>query len=167
MYGPGSARRLVSSDLLTWNGGRNAIYPLKTFSCMEQSDCIFIFQQHTFLWFLGFWSGNFVHERSCFRFKGYFDSLLTLKQCWIVEKNEQKSMISALRVVPVFVWTFLTSSICPNKTQATTRSWYQTWFSTSGHQFPPSLASTGSSCSPTVAPYQAAALWHSFRSAAT
>lgn len=58
MYGPGSARRLVSSDLLTWNGGRNPIYPLKTFSCMEQSDCIFIFQQHTFLWFLGFGPGT-------------------------------------------------------------------------------------------------------------
>lgn len=133
MYGPGSARRLVSSDLLTWNGERNAIYPLKPFSCMEQSDCIFIFQQHACLSFLGFWSGNFVlvsidhlwhlvvhqleHERSCFWFKGYFDSLLTLKQCWIVAKNEQKSMISALRVVPVFVWTFLTSSICPQQTK--------------------------------------------------
>jgi len=31
------------------------------------------------------------------------DSLLTLKQSWNVEKNEQKSMISALRVVPIFV----------------------------------------------------------------
>ena len=107
------------------------------------------------------------HQRSCFELvfgiafglKFDIDSFLTFQS--YAQKN-------AFWVFPIFAWTFLTLSICPKQTKhkQPPAVAIKHGFSTSGHDFQPFATGSGSPCSPTVAPYQAAALWHSFRSTA-